>query len=480
MSNDFDIIKAAKDRRLFRDYLSSDRLQSFSNWFTVLKCIYGCGKHKEKARELIRTCAGRNPDLLNPDGYQTSLLLVGRRGGKSKVAGLIAAFESCLSGREEALSKGERALCSVVSPTRLQSKIVKEYCRSALSSPLLEQEIVQEDSQGFELSNGVRIQILTGCFKHVRGFSQICTIVEEAAFFCISEESQVKSATELINSVRPGLLTTKGKLIVISTKYRKSGWCYKKWVKNFKNDEGKIFVWEAPSSLMNPELDADEIADIVSEDPAAGNAEFYNCWREDLENFISIELVQVCVIRGRAELLPRTETKYFGFADLSGGRNDDAALAISHLHTERHQEPKVEIDCLKRYKSPHSPAYIVELMCGVLKRYNLREVTGDAYSAQWVVDAFQSHGIKYIKSELNKSQLFLEVLPRLCSGGIALVDSPDMIKQFANLERRVHAGGRDQIGHPAGSNYHDDLCNCIAGASFLASVKNKKRAGVFL
>ena len=223
MSNEINIISAAKDRSLFRDYLSSDRLQSFSNWFTVLKCIYGIGNHKPKAKELIRLCTGRDPDKLNPNGYQTSLILAGRRGGKSKVAGLVAAYESALSGREESLSKGERGLCSIVSPTRLQSQIVKGYCRSALSSPLLENEIIQEDAEGFELSNGTRIQILTGSFKSVRGFSQICTIIEEANFFCISEEAQTRSCSELINSIRPGLLTTKGKLIVISTKYRKSG-----------------------------------------------------------------------------------------------------------------------------------------------------------------------------------------------------------------------------------------------------------------
>jgi len=480
------IIQTAKDPHLFKNYLGgiAPNLHTWSNSLTMLKCIYGIKNRKRKALELIRICTGRDPEKLSPDGYSTALLLIGRRGGKSKVAGLIAAFESALSGKEEVLSPGERALCSVISPTKLQSQIVKSYIRSAMSSPMLEQEIVQEDATGFELSNGVRIQILTGCFKSVRGFTQICTIVEEAAFFCISEESRVKNAAELINSIRPGLLTTGGKCIVISTKYRKVGWCWKTHKKYFANDDAKkTLVWEAPSILMNPTLDEETIAELVAEDPAAGQAEFLNCWREDLEQFLPIEIIQSCVIAGRKELLPRSGTKYFGFVDCSGGISDDAALGISHLRNEKHVcKDRVVIDCLRRYKSPHSPALVVGQMATVLKKYGLVKVTGDFYSAQWVVDAFKNNGIKYEKSKLNKSQLFLEVLPRLCSpqsGGIELVDDEDMVKQFANLERKTRGGGRDIISHPAGTGYHDDLCNCIAGAAYISSIK-QKRVGVWL
>jgi hypothetical protein len=39
--------------------------------------------------------------------------------------------------------------------------------------------------------------------------------------------------------------------------------------------------------------------------------------------------------------------------------------------------------------------------------------------------------------------------------------------QFASLERRTSAGGKDSVDH--GRNSHDDLCNAVAGALTLIS-----------
>lgn len=477
------IIQAIQDKGFFYDYLvgNANSMQSWSHWQTLLRVIYGLDIRKKSALELIKLCTGRNPDKLSPNGYNTALLLVGRRGGKSKVAGLIAAFEAALSNREDVLSAGELGLVSVISPTRFQSQIVKSYIRACFDSPLLSEEITQEDREGFELSNGIRVQILTGDYKAVRGFSQLAVVIEEINFFCISEESKVRNATSLVNSIRPSLATTRGKCIAISTKYRKNGWGYNTWKRCFKNDDAKTLVWEAPSRLMNPKLSQDVIDEAILEDRSSANSEYLNEWREDLELFLPQEVIQSCVIPGRKQLLPNLQKySYFGFVDCSGGRHDSAALAIAHLRDDKTGKGNVVIDLLKQYKSPHSPVDVVERQASELKKFGLYKVVGDFYSAQWVVDAFQSNGIKYEKSKLNKSQLFLEVLPRLCSpNGIELLDDDLTVKQFANLERKVKAGGRDTIGHPSGSGFHDDVANVIAGCSYISSEK-KKRAGVFL
>ena len=53
------------------------------------------------------------------------------------------------------------------------------------------------------------------------------------------------------------------------------------------------------------------------------------------------------------------------------------------------------------------------------------------------------------------------------SGRARLLDSPRLIGQLVNLERRASPMGRDRIDHPAGA--HDDLSNTAAGALVLAS-----------
>jgi hypothetical protein len=115
-------------------------------------------------------------------------------------------------------------------------------------------------------------------------------------------------------------------------------------------------------------------------------------------------------------------------------------------------------------------------MVAVLARYRVDRVIGDNYSAEWVKQAFESRGVRYEKATTNpwsnnptakvaknKSQLYLELLPRLCSGEIELLDNEVLISQLANLERRTRSGGRDIIDHVPGS--HDDVANVGAGVA---------------
>jgi hypothetical protein len=115
-------------------------------------------------------------------------------------------------------------------------------------------------------------------------------------------------------------------------------------------------------------------------------------------------------------------------------------------------------------------------MAETLRKYKISCVTGDNYGAEFNKQAFEREGVGYIRSELNKSQLYLELLPVICSGEIELLDNDRLISQLSNLERKTRSGGKDSIDHPQGQ--HDDLANVVAG---LAGNKysNLKR-GAFL
>jgi hypothetical protein len=321
-----DIITAIKDKSLFKPYLG--RLNSWKHWGICLQAIKGL-PIKPKFAPLVKRCTGRDIRLLPKTGFNTILLLVGRRGGKSKISGLLAAHEAIFSGREKSLSAGELGLVSVVSPTRLQSTIIKSYIRAVFNAPMLEAEIVREDRWSFELSNKVTIQILTGSFQLVRGFTLLACVADEICYFGVTDESRVKSDTELIRAIRPGLATTHGPLICVSTKWRRSGWAYNTWSQSFGNDQSDILVWDAPSKLMNPTLDQRIIDQALKEDKAAAMSEYMGQWREDIEAYLPREVVERAVVKNRIVLLPKPNIRYFAFADTSGGRADPA-LAIGH------------------------------------------------------------------------------------------------------------------------------------------------------
>jgi hypothetical protein len=73
-----------------------------------------------------------------------------------------------------------------------------------------------------------------------------------------------------------------------------------------------------------------------------------------------------------------------------------------------------------------------------------------------------------------KSAIYLEVLPRLNSGKLQVLDHPKLIGQWTGLERRTARSGRDSVDHAPGG--HDDLVNSACGALWLAG----KGAGVDL
>jgi hypothetical protein len=64
----------------------------------------------------------------------------------------------------------------------------------------------------------------------------------------------------------------------------------------------------------------------------------------------------------------------------------------------------------------------------------------------------------------------LEVLPLFSSGRVRLLDDRRLIMQFAGLERRAFASGKEKVDH--GSGGHDDCCNAASGALVMASGKS--------
>jgi hypothetical protein len=304
-----------------------------------------------------KTCTGRDPSKLSGD-FNECLLLCGRRSGKSKLIALVGAFEALFSGREAKLSAGEVGLVAVLSPTRNQSGIIHSYMRSVFDVPLLEREVVEDKSEGFKLRNGIEIRIETADPRHIRGFTLVSAITDETSMFGLSDDSRVRSDSELIRALRPALATTGGRLLCVATPYRAAGHCYRTFRDHHGNDEAAVLVWSGPSLLMNPTLPKSVVERALQEDPPAARSEYCiepGAFREDVDTFITRAAVEALVIKGRKEVAPRSNLhRYAAFADVSGGRQDDAALAIAHLEGEM-----VVIDLLERYPSPHVPSQVV-------------------------------------------------------------------------------------------------------------------------
>ncbi len=459
------IVDAMHDPQLFGPFYQND-LTTWKRWLVLLKCVFGIPVRSAWGKKLVKECTGRDASKMPSDGFQTSLLLVGRRSGKSRTAATIVSYMAALAGLESRLAPGEAGLVACIAPTKLQTKIVRGYIRSLLSSPMLEQEIVRERSQDtFQLRSGIRLELLASDYRSTRGFSLVGCVIDDVCFLGDPDRSRTRAAGTLVQAVLPSLATTNGKLVCISSPYSKSGWPYETYKKHYGNDASQdVLVWNAPSKVMNPTLSQRIIDRAMAEDRSAALSEYGAQWREDVGAFVSIELLEALVVKGRKEHFAMPGVQYHAYVDISGGRGDASAMCISHKDGKT-----IIVDSLVHAPSPHSPFAAIANMAQKLREYGISRVTGDAYSGEFVSRAFQDHGIAYQKSPKNASDLYKELLPILVNGDIELLDWPRAVKQLANLERRAGSNGKEIITHPTKLN--DDIANVIAGAAFLANAK---------
>jgi hypothetical protein len=121
-------------------------------------------------------------------------------------------------------------------------------------------------------------------------------------------------------------------------------------------------------------------------------------------------------------------------------------------------------DCCRGWKKSRTSNLnlegIVNEIAEILKRYGLREVHGDRYSGQWVVEAFQKAGILYRQTDQDKSVFYLGLEPLFAQGKIEILDHAELSRELRLLERRPRPGGKMIIDHPRGS--HDDFANSLA------------------
>jgi hypothetical protein len=386
--------------------------------------------------------------------------VVGRRGGKSRAMAILACYIAGLC--KHPLVRGETGILLCCAPDQRQAKILLEYCRATLEASAMLRSLVKNCiADEIELAGGVAIEVRSAHFRRLRGPSYIGIIVDESAFL-MTDESYANPDSEILSALRPGLSTTGGPLILASSPYSKRGELWTIYKDHFGPDgDPRILVAQGASRDFNVSLSQSVVDRAYQRDAAAANAEYGGCFRNDISAFLSLDLIESRVDRGITVRPPRSDVSYIGWADPSGGVHDSFTLGISH-----NEDGIAVLDCLVEIRAPFSPSVATEQIAATCKAYNLTEVGGDKYSAQWCVEAFAKNGISYKHSERDRSAIYLETIPLLSGGTSRLLDNKRLIAQLAGLERRSSPVGKDRIDH--GVHGMDDVavsaCGSLVGA----------------
>jgi hypothetical protein len=446
------LAEALADNNLFARHFKN---KSWKPWRTFLAALFAEVPQGDDLA-IYNACTGREAWPASP--FAESVTIVGRRGGKSRILALIAAYLATMVDYGPFLAVGEVATVAILAADRSQARSIFRFVVGFLqASPLLDQLIMNRDAETIELRNRVVIEITTASFRATRGYSYAAVLADEVAFWR-SEETSANPDVEILRALRPGLASIPGSMLLIaSSPYAKRGELYAAYRRHYGRDDARVLVWKASTQTMNASIPQEIIDEAYASDPEAAKAEYGAQFRDDLADFVTKETVDAVTMWGRSELPPLPGVSYSAFCDPSGGVSDAMTLAIGHLGSG----DMCVLDACLEMRPPFDPEQAVASCAMLLRRYGVSTVTGDHYAGLWPVQRFRENGVEFIQCARAKSALYQDLLPLLNAGRIELLDNPRLSAQLCGLERRTARSGKDSIDHVPGG--HDDLANAVAG-----------------
>lgn len=456
-----DIIEFMRSPDLLGETFAAD---SWEPWRAVLSGAFAVPMTDDRLEHFTKLAGGRKP----PETRVRELwVIAGRRSAKTHNAAAAAVYlaivGAAMDGLLSRLSPGERGVIALLAVDRQQAKVAMGYIRAMLEgSRVLSQMVERIGAESIDLTNNVSIEVHTNSFRAIRGRTLICCLFDEAAFY--RSENSASPDVEVYRAAVPGLATTGGMVIGFSSPYARRGLLFDKWRKHY-GETGDVLVVQGGTLDFNPTMDRRVIDDALADDPAAAKAEWLGMFREDVEAFVSRDVIEAATRPSPLEIPPDRRHRYSAFIDPAGGGNDEFTLAIGHTEGER-----LVVDAIRARRG--TPAAIVADYAALLKEYGIREARADRYGGSWPADEFERHGIRVEPAGKAKSELYQDTLAALNSGRVELPPDDRMQTQFMALERRTSRSGRDSIDHPPGG--HDDRANAAAG--LVASNSNRDPA----
>lgn len=443
---------------------------SWERWRVCLAAMFGLAPPKCESIDPVEFYRQHTGRTKWPVGILSTMvsLIVGRRGGKSRISAAIGVFLACFRDYTAYLSPGEVGVVMVIAADRRQARVAFRYIKAMVTNtPMLAELVTGETAESITLTNAfgnaVCIEVHTASFRSTRGYTVLAAICDEIAFWNTdgaNPDEEIISAIDAATATIPDAM-----IVMISSPHTRHGVLYQAYKDHF-GDHGdpQTFVWQAPTRDMNPSVRQSFIDKRYARDPAKADAEYGANFRSDIEKFVSEAVVMDCTpVKGCIAIPPAEGITYKAFVDPSGGSSDAMTCAIGH----RTPEGTIVHDAHMTVPAPFKPTEAIAAMKPLLKQYRVTRVSGDHYGGEWPREGFQKEGIEYEVHGRSKSQLYVDLIPYLTSRTVRLLDTPDLGRELWNLERRKSPSGRELIDHP--KNGHDDNANALAGMVDLLS-----------
>lgn len=450
------ILQAMDSPRVFRPYFKD--LKTWKPWRSLLKAALAI-EEESGDLELMKRCTGLNHWPTEP--HNEVFISSSRRSGKDTIISLLTCHMALFRDWSPYLSPGEKPYIFLIAVNKAQATILRDRIEAILNlQPTFKKMIKRTLADTIELKNDVVIRVMPASFRSLRGYTIVCAILSEIAFWRFELDSANRDQ-EILTSLRPGLSTIPGSLLVaISSPFSKRGVLYEMYNKWF-GKPGSTLFWKSKTVDMHPKFSMETVEAAYRDDPHSAMAEWGGEFRSDISSYVDPEIVDSCVVKGQYELPYMEGNVYHGFLDAAGGKahGDSFSLAITHRDRE---SGDLVLDLIRETVPPFRPLEVVEKYSRILKSYNIFLAKADSWASGLIIDSFLAHGVEVENIKQSKSILYNELSPILNSNKIRLLENEKLIAQIKSLDRKVHQGGRSSIDCFYG---HDDVINAVAGAA---------------
>jgi hypothetical protein len=149
-------------------------------------------------------------------------IIAGRRSGKTRSIGTLAAYLAACIDYRKVLGPGERGVLPIMAASTLQAGQAYNFLKGIFTDiPRFAALVDGITGDTIALKNRIDIQIRPASFRTIRGITAIGAIAEECSMWQ-SDDSR-NPDKEILAAVRPSMATTGGTLFAIGSPHARKG-----------------------------------------------------------------------------------------------------------------------------------------------------------------------------------------------------------------------------------------------------------------
>ena len=438
--------------------------------------------------QIYEYMTGRTYNHATETTYNDISLIIGRRGGKTLIAAVVAIFKMVERNWQPLARKTRDPSVAILSHSTNFSaeviSIIKEICES---SPILKHFIETKKerhtvSQFYMLVpfienkkliySRVRTIVGTASKKSVRGMAIFCLICDEIAHWNLLENS-AESDIQVLRAAAPSLaqFDEVGLILKLSSPNIKRGVLhdsYDLWTK--KNSPEGVLILKAPSWFWN-EIIKEKFYRIENiKDPHGFDCEYRANFVDSISNFFDATYVDKCVMAGVTFLTPDPKCGYVACIDQAflGDAFAFTLLGWDGLRIKQYDARRWTGSRSKPIKSKEVAKYLRN----ICKEYGVGKIFADQFSFQPLKEIFEDFDITLECTNFGneyKKKIYSNLRELIHGQLIDLLDNTQQTKEIKEFQAEKTGSGTVRMSHPPGGN--DDMADSLSNCAFQLGLK---------